>query len=142
MYDEFLQEESPLFSFRLLQVGVDPLLRTSIWDHLTEMSASSSVTIVITTHYIEEARQANRVGMMRFGKLLAEDKPDALLSRFGKNSLEDVFLELCLQDGDMETAKVREERKDREDIVKGEEMCTIHFVVVLIIGDQKGVTFR
>lgn len=50
-------------------VGVDPLLRTSIWDHLSSMTNnnndggngdSRSTTIVITTHYIEEARQAHR----------------------------------------------------------------------------------
>lgn len=69
------------------QVGVDPLLRTAIWDHLTSMtskktdSSSRGCTIVITTHYIEEARQAGRVGMMRFGKLLAEDTPENLLQR-------------------------------------------------------------
>ena len=50
-------------------VGVDPLLRTSIWDHLSSMTnnnndngggGGNSTTIVITTHYIEEARQAHR----------------------------------------------------------------------------------
>ena len=50
-------------------MGVDPLLRQSIWKHLVEISKPNSdgksTTIVITTHYIEEARQANRVGMMR-----------------------------------------------------------------------------
>ncbi len=65
---------------------MDPLLRTSIWDHLSSMTNNnnagrSSTTIVITTHYIEEARQAHRVGMMRSGKLLAEDSPDNLLVR-------------------------------------------------------------
>jgi ABC-type multidrug transport system ATPase subunit len=70
-------------------------------------SLNSKTTVVITTHYIEEARRAHRVGMMRFGKLLAEDSPAALMATFSKNSLEDVFLELCLRDGDLETAKVR-----------------------------------
>ena len=81
---------------------MDPLLRTSIWNHLVEMSATNKslsasetklanvnggtspvrgTTIVITTHYIEEARQANRVGMMRFGKLLAQGSPEELLRR-------------------------------------------------------------
>ena len=51
-------------------VGVDPLLRRCIWNHLLEISHQSqiSTTIVITTHYIEEARQADVVGMMRFGR--------------------------------------------------------------------------
>ena len=90
-------------TWTLSQVGVDPLLRTSIWNHLVEMSATNKslsasetklanvnggtspaargTTIVITTHYIEEARQANRVGMMRFGKLLAQGSPEELLRR-------------------------------------------------------------
>ena len=49
---------------------MDPLLRQTIWEHLVEISKPNSngksTTIVITTHYIEEARQANRVGMMRY----------------------------------------------------------------------------
>ncbi len=44
-------------------------------------NTNSRTTIVITTHYIEEARQAHRVGMMRFGKLLAEGHPEDLLRR-------------------------------------------------------------
>ena len=49
------------------QVGVDPILRTTIWKHLVAMSkpdekTGKSTTIVITTHYIEEAIQSNRVG--------------------------------------------------------------------------------
>ena len=81
-------------------VGVDPLLRKSIWDHLLKISKSSQLqtTIVITTHYIEEARQANVVGMMRFGKLLAEGAPDHLIQRFEKPTLADVFLHLCIGD--------------------------------------------
>ncbi|CAF1285518.1 unnamed protein product [Didymodactylos carnosus] len=43
-------------------VGVDPLLREKIWSHLILISKTNGTTIVITTHYIEEARKANRVG--------------------------------------------------------------------------------
>lgn len=81
-------------------VGVDPLLRQCIWNHLLAISKSSKLktTIVITTHYIEEARQANVVGMMRFGKLLAEGPPELLLKTYQRANLEDVFLHLCLGD--------------------------------------------
>ena len=58
----------------------------------------AETTIVITTHYIEEARQANVVGMMRFGRLLAEGSPADLLDRYNLPNLEDVFLNLCLTD--------------------------------------------
>ena len=60
--------------------------------------SKSRTTIVITTHYIEEARQANVVGMMRFGKLLAENSPHRLLITFQLPSLEEVFLQLCQRD--------------------------------------------
>ena len=90
-------------------VGVDPLLRRCIWNHLLEISRLSaspiagnasqiSTTIVITTHYIEEARQADVVGMMRSGRLLAEAPPDRLLAQYQKPNLEAVFLHLCLSD--------------------------------------------
>jgi len=85
-------------------VGVDPLLRQSIWNHLVELSSSSTMatTIVITTHYTEEAMQAHTVGMMRFGRLLAEGSPQNLLLEYDKISLEDVFLELCMKDNDFD----------------------------------------
>lgn len=52
----------------------------------------------VTTHYIEEAKQANRIGLMRSGRLLAEDSPPNLLKVHQCLSLEDVFLKLCMKD--------------------------------------------
>ena len=46
-------------------VGVDPMLRQSIWNHLIRLSTEQKKTILITTHYIEEARQANTVSIKR-----------------------------------------------------------------------------
>lgn len=42
-------------------VGVDPLLRQNIWDHLVKISRGGLTTIIITTHYIDETRQAHLV---------------------------------------------------------------------------------
>jgi ABC-type multidrug transport system ATPase subunit len=78
-------------------VGVDPMLRQNIWSHLLRLSTEQNKTIIITTHYIEEARQANYVGLMRNGSLLAEDSPSQLMTIYGLNSLEDVFLKLCVK---------------------------------------------
>ncbi|CAH0763232.1 unnamed protein product [Diatraea saccharalis] len=75
-------------------VGVDPLLRQSIWMHLVRITSSGDKTVIITTHYIEEARQAHCIGLMRSGKLLAEESPQALLTMYSCISLEDVFLKL------------------------------------------------
>ena len=54
-------------------------------------------TIVITTHYIEEARHCSVVGLMNEGQMLTEDAPASLMTRYGAANLEDVFLKLCLR---------------------------------------------
>lgn len=68
-----------------------------IWLHLSDLS-SEGKTIIITTHYIEEARRAHTVGMMRSGIILSEDAPENLMKCYGCSSLEDVFLKLCIID--------------------------------------------
>lgn len=42
-------------------VGVDPIIRQSIWDHLVDITKTNNKTVIITTHYIEETRQAHVV---------------------------------------------------------------------------------
>ncbi|KAI5716835.1 hypothetical protein M8J76_013190 [Diaphorina citri] len=76
--------------------GLDPMLAHYFWQYLQRMS-SNGQTIIITTHYIEEARQANVVGLMRKGVLLAEKSPEELIASYGVESLEEVFLRLCHQ---------------------------------------------
>ncbi|XP_075228685.1 ABC-type transporter snustorr isoform X2 [Lycorma delicatula] len=80
-------------------VGVDPLLRQSIWNHLVQITKDVNKTVIITTHYIEEARQAHTIGLMRSGRLLAEESPQVLLSNYGCQSLEEVFLKLSRKQG-------------------------------------------
>ncbi|KAF7496676.1 ABC transporter G family member 20 [Sarcoptes scabiei] len=76
-------------------VGVDPLLRQSIWQHLIELSQKERLTVLITTHYIEEARGANQVGLMRHGRILVQQNPNTLLKTYNLSTLEEVFLKLC-----------------------------------------------
>ncbi len=79
-------------------VGVDPELRARIWDHLRTI-ADGGTTVILTTHYIDEAAQADAVGLMRNGRLLAEDAPQALMEPHGHVSLEQTFLLLCRREG-------------------------------------------
>ena len=58
----------------------------------------------------------------RLGKLLAEGTPNDLIEEYEKPALEDVFLHLCMQDGDLETTRVREQRKSRQPIIKGKQI--------------------
>jgi ABC-2 type transport system ATP-binding protein len=72
-------------------VGIDPELRASFWNHFEDLKGRGK-SILITTHYIDEARRCDRVGFVRAGRLVAEGAPPALLKRTGTSSLEDAFL--------------------------------------------------
>jgi ABC-type multidrug transport system ATPase subunit len=83
-------------------VGVDPELRARLWGQLQEISEGGT-TVVITTHYIDEAGQADRVGLMRNGALLTEDTPEAVMVSQDASSLEEAFLSLCKRDSGGDT---------------------------------------
>lgn len=72
-------------------VGVDPQLRESFWKFFDELK-NKGKTILITTHYMDEARHCDRIGFMRHGMLIAEGTPEDLLKRSKTDSLEDAFL--------------------------------------------------
>lgn len=80
-------------------VGIDPLLRTKIWNYFVSKTRQG-ITMIIVTHYIEEAINAGRVGLMRNGALLAEDNPQRLIKTYGEPNLEAVFLKLCRYEDD------------------------------------------
>ena len=75
-------------------VGVDPELRASFWHHFTNLRQEGT-TILLTTHYMDEARRCERVGLVRSGKLITEGPPDDILRQTGTASLEDAFLKLA-----------------------------------------------
>ena len=58
-------------------VGVDPELRVSFWDYFNSLK-ENGITILITTHYMDEARHCDRIGFMKSGKLIAEGEPRRL----------------------------------------------------------------
>ena len=75
-------------------VGVDPELRENFWaafDAYTE----DGRTLVLTTHYMEEARHCQRVGFLRRGRLIAADTPDRLMERVDCDNLEAAFRAYC-----------------------------------------------
>lgn len=78
-------------------VGVDPELRVGFWRNFSDLK-SRGKTIIITTHYMDEAGRCDVVGMMRQGKLIAEGRPRDLMERTSTSSLEDAFLEYARRD--------------------------------------------
>lgn len=65
---------------------------------LTLTPCRLAMTVIITTHYIEESRNASNLAFMRFGRILTQDSPTNLLESHECTVLEDVFLKLCQQD--------------------------------------------
>jgi ABC-2 type transport system ATP-binding protein len=79
-------------------VGVDPELRAAFWGYFARLRASG-VTIVVSTHYLDEASRCDRVGLIRQGKLLAEGPPDEIRRKAGAATLEDAYLALARRGG-------------------------------------------
>ncbi|KAK5650287.1 hypothetical protein RI129_001316 [Pyrocoelia pectoralis] len=77
-------------------VGLDPVLRETIWNHLRDITKDGTTTVIITTHYIEETRHAHLIGFLRGGYIVAEESPSSILNRFALDSLEEVFLKLSI----------------------------------------------
>ncbi len=75
-------------------VGMDPQSRRATWDFIEEFRRSGK-TVILTTHYIEEAEElTDRVGIIDRGMLIALDTPQALMDVNGGDNLEDVFIGL------------------------------------------------
>ena len=72
-------------------VGVDPELRKGFWDYFAKLKAQGK-TIVLTTHYMDEAVRCDIVGMMRLGRLIAEGAPMDLMESTESATLEDAFI--------------------------------------------------
>jgi ABC-2 type transport system ATP-binding protein len=75
--------------------GVDPTARRAFWDLIYQL-ASEGVTIMVTTHYMDEAEYCNRVGMMRAGKLLAMDTPLALKEKLITDDVWEIYTDPLL----------------------------------------------
>jgi ABC-2 type transport system ATP-binding protein len=77
-------------------VGLDPLLRIQFWEGFRVMTRSG-ISIVISSHVMDEAERCDRLGLVRFGKLLAEGTTAELKERAGTNDLEQAFLKLAAE---------------------------------------------
>jgi ABC-2 type transport system ATP-binding protein len=67
--------------------GLDPGARSDLWKYLQQIRASDGVTIVLTTHLLEEAERADRIAIMHNGRLAALDTPASLQASVGGDSI-------------------------------------------------------
>ena len=75
-------------------VGVDPVLRRDFWSHFRGLAAKG-VTILVSSHVMDEAARCDRLGLIRAGVVLAEGSASDLVSRAGTPDLESAFLALA-----------------------------------------------
>jgi len=74
-------------------VGLDPVLRVDLWA-LFRRLAAGGVTLLVSSHVMDEATRCDRLLLLREGKLLADDSPDGLMRATGTTDAEDAFLAL------------------------------------------------
>src|SRR5262249_25649868 len=67
--------------------GLDPAARSDLWQYLKNLRDEKGTTIVLTTHYLDEADGANRIAILHEGRLVALGPPDQLRSEVGGDSI-------------------------------------------------------
>ncbi len=77
--------------------GVDPASRRLFWDWIYQL-AKGGTTILVTTHYMDEAARCTRLAFLSRGHLIAVGTQDEITRQFGQESIEDVFIELQRRD--------------------------------------------
>ena len=75
--------------------GLDPQSRNQLWTHVRHLNETESVTVFLTTHYMDEAeRVAHRIAVIDHGRIVAQGSPAALKQQTNTDSLEAAFLAL------------------------------------------------
>lgn len=99
-------------------VGLDPVARRAVWEHIRELRRRFGATILMTTHYMDEAEMlCDRLAFMHFGKVMASGSPDDLKAAVGNGAnLDDVFIHYTgssIETGDAYRATSRTRRTTR-----------------------------
>jgi len=71
-------------------VGLDPRLRVDLWEYFEKLT-KENISLLVTTHHMDEAERCHRIGLLSRGELIAEDSPESLLEMSGSDSLERAF---------------------------------------------------
>lgn len=77
-------------------VGQDPVLREELWQRFHALAAAGT-TLVVSSHVMDEAGRCDRLLLIREGRVVADDTPDAVRASAGTDDLESAFLRLIRQ---------------------------------------------
>lgn len=75
-------------------VGIDPQLRVQFWEYFRQMAAAGT-TIIVSSHVMDEADRCDRLGLVQYGRVLAEGTPAEIRAQGGSQNLEEAFLALA-----------------------------------------------
>jgi ABC-2 type transport system ATP-binding protein len=73
--------------------GQDPVLRRELWQHFAQLAATG-VTILVSSHVMDEAARSDRILLMRGGEIIADDTPAMIRASAGTEDLDEAFLRL------------------------------------------------
>jgi len=98
-------------------VGLDPIARTDVWEHIAALRAQNDMTVLMTTHYMDEAdTYCNRIALMHAGSIRATGSPGLLKATLGASAtLDDVFRHYTggTLDDNTESGGIRDVRRAR-----------------------------
>jgi ABC-2 type transport system ATP-binding protein len=103
-------------------IGLDPIARTSVWEHINAVRRATGMTVLVTTHHMDEADQyCDRLALMHRGKIRALGTPPGLKSELRERrgpddpppTLEDVFRDVAGRGLDSEGGDFRDVRSTR-----------------------------
>ncbi len=69
-------------------VGLDPQTRAHIWDYINELRRRESITMFLTTHYMDEAEHCDRIAIIDEGRIVVIDTPEALKGTVGRDRVQ------------------------------------------------------
>ncbi len=69
-------------------IGLDPQTRASIWTYIAELHKREEITVFVTTHYMDEAENCDRIAIIDQGRIVALDTPEALKAGVGKDRVQ------------------------------------------------------
>ncbi len=96
--------EPPLLFLDEPTAGVDPASRRRFWELIHDL-AHAGTTVLVTTHYMDEAERCDRLAFLSRGRLIAQGTPGEITAHFGKPTVEDVFIELQARDEGQEVGR-------------------------------------
>ena len=75
--------------------GLDPVLRNKLWQLFNTIAAKKAMTLIISSHAMDEAQRCQNLLLIREGSVIAEGTPKELLKRTGTDTVEQAFLQLA-----------------------------------------------